>query len=107
MSCDKCDGKGIVREGVATVTCDNCDCPDVDEINPSHYKKGSIETFDYIIDVVRELPGDEAAIVSNIIRYVSRYRQKHDNPRTDIEKARWYLNRLRNLLLAKDAARES
>ena len=107
MSCTKCDDKGIVREGPVTVTCENCDCPDVDEINPAHYQKGSTETFDYIIDVVRELPGDEAAIVSNIIRYVSRYRLKHEDPRTDIEKARWYLNRLRNLLIAKDAARES
>tara|TARA_R100000700_G_scaffold20517_1_gene27263 strand:+ start:5063 stop:5383 length:321 start_codon:yes stop_codon:yes gene_type:complete len=106
MSCEKCDDKGIVREGVATITCENCDCPDVDEINPAHYKKGSVETFDYIIDVVRDLPADEAYMVGNIIKYVSRYREKHPDPRTDIEKARWHLNRLRNLLIAKDAASE-
>jgi len=46
-------------------------------------------------------------MVGNIIKYVSRYRDKHPNPRTDIDKAKWYLNRLRNLLIAKEAERES
>ena len=107
MTCQTCGGNGFTREGVVTITCQECACPDVDEINPAHYKKGSTETFDYIIDVVRELPSDEAYMVGNIIKYVSRYRQKHPDPRTDIEKARWHLNRLRNLLIAKAAAGES
>jgi len=107
MTCSTCGGNGFTRDGNMTFTCRDCVVPDVDQVNPAHYQKGSTETIDYIIDAVRDLPADEAYMVGNIIKYVSRYREKHPDPRTDIEKARWYLNRLRNLLIAKDAARES
>ena len=68
-----------------------------DPINPEHYKfRGGIETIDYIECVCRDIPGDEAVHVANIIKYVSRYRSKRDGlpPSKHIEKCKWYLERL-------------
>jgi hypothetical protein len=65
-------------------------------VNPAHYQKaGGIETIDYIEAVCADLPGDEVPCVSNILKYTSRYRQKHpENPVRDLYKTRWYLDRL-------------
>jgi hypothetical protein len=65
-------------------------------VNPAHYiKSGGIETIDYEEAVCADLPGDEAISVGNILKYVSRYRQKHPgDPSRDLRKARWYLDRL-------------
>lgn len=105
MTCGYCAGLGYTQDGAILTDCEKCQ--PTDPINPPHYRKGGTEVFDYIIDVTRDLPGDEAVMVGNIIKYVSRYRDKHPNPRTDIDKAKWYLNRLRNLLIAKEAQGES
>ena len=73
--------------------------------HPGHYVKGSIEVADYIECVVRDLPGDEAWCISNILKYISRYRDKHpDSPQTDVKKAGWYLNRLTNIIEGKQNA---
>jgi hypothetical protein len=43
-------------------------------------------------------------MVAPVIKYLSRYREKHPAPLTDLRKAKWYLNRLINLMIAKEAA---
>jgi hypothetical protein len=64
-----------------------------DNVNhPLHYTKGSYEVIDVITDVTRDMVGIEAVCVGNIIKYVARY--KHKNGVEDLEKARWYLNKL-------------
>jgi hypothetical protein len=70
--------------------------PGDNPVNPAHYQKaGGIETIDYIEAVCADLPGDEVPCVSNILKYTSRYRQKHpENPVRDLYKTRWYLDRL-------------
>lgn len=75
-----------------------------DTINPSHYKRGAIEVYDFIEQVCADLPGDEAAAVANVIKYVSRYRAKSDGhaPSIHIRKAGWYLNRLLTRIEAKE-----
>lgn len=105
VTCKVCNGNGYTRGNGYTSTC--VACCDPDEINPAHYKKGidgDSEVFDFIVNVCRALPGDEAAIVGPTIKYLSRYRHKHPEPLTDLRKAKWYLNRLINLLIAKEAA---
>lgn len=90
--------------------CDNCknyntyfdcsQCSDFDEweekedmVNhPRHYTQGKYETIDIIEDVVKDLPPFEAVCVGNILRYITRYHCK--NGLTDIEKARWYTDKL-------------
>ena len=61
-----------------------------DNINPTYYRKG-IETTDYIVShSMNYLEG-------NIIKYITRYKDK--GGLEDIEKAEWYLARLKKDLL--------
>ena len=57
-----------------------------DSINPSHYKSGDIEVIDYILDQ------NFNYLEGNVIKYVSRYRNKGGIE--DLRKARWYLEKL-------------
>lgn len=76
-----------------------------DKINPAHYRQGKFETIDIILDVTKNLPGDEGYLVGNIIKYISRYNKK--NGQEDIEKARWYARRLSQLLKEKGSIKDS
>jgi len=68
-----------------------------DAINPSHYKQGNIEVIDFILDQKMSY------LEGNIIKYLSRY--KYKNGIEDLDKAKWYMNRLfgEELLKDKDA----
>ncbi len=55
--------------------------------HPEHYKKGGIETIDFIN--AKDL-GYEAG---NVIKYIVRYRLK-GNPLEDLKKAKWYIEHL-------------
>ena len=57
-----------------------------DNINPIYYRKG-IETTDYIVSHSMNY------VEGNIIKYVTRY--KYKGGLEDIEKAEWYLARLK------------
>ena len=64
-----------------------------DNVNaPAHYLHGRKETIDVITDC---MTNDEfhGYLKGNILKYVSRYKFKGE-PLEDLEKARWYLNRL-------------
>lgn len=68
--------------------------PDLaDEVNkPSHYRNGSIECIDYLKD---NLPPEvfHGYLEGNIKKYLHRWRYKQ-KPVQDLEKAKWYLERL-------------
>lgn len=67
--------------------------PKNDPVNhPDHYTRGGIECIDAIAAAVQDLPGKEAWLVGQIIKYVWRYRWK--NGAEDLKKARFYLDRL-------------
>jgi hypothetical protein len=72
-------------------------------VNPAHYqKRGGFEVIDFIEAICADLPGDEAALVMPIVKYVSRYRQKHpENPVRDLKKGLWFLDRLIKMVEAK------
>ncbi len=63
----------------------------MDKINPDHYLVGGIETIDYI---QAKLTGQQfmGYLVGNVIKYLSRF--EHKAGKEDLQKARWYLNRL-------------
>jgi len=65
--------------------------PTDDKTNPDHYKTGGIETID-IIEAKLTEEGFEGFLSGNIIKYISRYKQK--DHLQDLKKALWYLNRL-------------
>ena len=65
-----------------------------DAINPDHYKQGNIEVIDFITDQ------DFNYLEGNIIEYISRW--KYKNGIEDLDKAKWYMNRLFGEALLKD-----
>ena len=76
-----------------------------DLVSPAHYRHSSVETIDTIMDIVRDLPGDEAVLVGNAIKYLCRYRLKQGvSPIQDAQKAEWYIKKLVALLKTKPSA---
>ena len=56
-----------------------------DKINPSYYRK-KIQVTDFIIEY------EMGFLEGNIVKYISRYKSK--NGIEDLEKAKWYLDKL-------------
>lgn len=67
-----------------------------DNINPEHYKQGGIECIDAIESALVGKTGIEAFCTGNVIKYLWRYEAK--NGKEDVEKAQWYLNKLKEKL---------
>ena len=65
-----------------------------EKINPKHYKKGKVECIDAIESCTKEMQGFDAVCVANIIKYLWRFPFKHNDPKQDLLKAKWYLERL-------------
>lgn len=63
---------------------------DVD--HPPHYTAGTIECIEAIEAATTGLEGLEAVCTANVIKYVWRWKRK--NGLQDLEKAKWYLDRL-------------
>ena len=64
-----------------------------DAVNhPAHYTQGGIECIDAIEAATIDKSGIEAVCVGNVLKYLWRYEAK--GGRQDVEKARWYLQRL-------------
>ena len=59
--------------------------------SPSHYQ-GKVECIDAIEAAIQGLDGMEAMCTGNAIKYLFRWKRK--GGRTDLEKARWYINRI-------------
>lgn len=64
---------------------------DMDKINPEHYKTGGIETIDYI-QAKLTIEQFKGYLVGNVVKYLSRF--EHKGGEEDLQKARWYLNRM-------------
>lgn len=70
--------------------------------HPPHYNTGDIECIDAIRAAVSGLSGFEGFCAGNAIKYIWRY--KHKNGTQDIDKAIWYLERLKNENLCSENA---
>ena len=59
--------------------------------HPDHYTQNDIECIEYI----EQQLGDQfqSYLEGCIIKYIHRYKHK-ENPKKDLQKARWYLNKL-------------
>lgn len=74
------------------MTSDN-NAPMVDMVNhPPHYVKGGMECIDVIEAATQGLTGMEAVCTANIIKYIWRWKNK--NGKVDVEKCRWYCEKL-------------
>lgn len=64
-----------------------------DKVNrPTHYTYGDIEIIDFIEQVTKDYKPELAFAIGNAIKYISRANRK--NGKEDLDKARWYLNRV-------------
>ena len=73
-------------------------CKDKDMVNsPPHYNKNGIECIDAIESATGE--GFEYYLQGNVLKYLWRYRYK--NGVQDLEKAKWYQNKLIEFYLKK------
>ena len=69
-----------------------------DKVNhPKHYNNGSVECIDAMESATIGKKPNEAICVSNVIKYLWRYESK--NGLEDVNKAQWYLDRLKKSLL--------
>jgi len=69
---------------------------ETNQIAPPHYKQGKVECIEAIKSAVVNKTGEEAVLVGNVIKYLWRYESKGGI--TDVEKAIWYINHLKQLL---------
>ena len=73
-----------------------------DNVNhPTHYTAGRVECIDALAAATTGLEGIEAVCTANAIKYLWRWKRK--NGVEDIEKAIWYLERLKKELLDAEA----
>ena len=69
-----------------------------DEINnPPHYNYGNIQTIDYIVDVL-DNGGALDYCQGNVIKYTGTRMFTKGDPKENIKKAIWYLNKMLELL---------
>lgn len=65
----------------------------VDMVNhPSHYTHGGIECIDALEAATINLKGIEAVCTANAIKYLWRWKEKGGIE--DLEKSKWYIDRL-------------
>nr|WMM95532.1 hypothetical protein MEP433_gp20 [Methylophilales phage MEP433]WOZ55701.1 hypothetical protein MEP434_gp19 [Methylophilales phage MEP434] len=67
--------------------------------NPEHYTQGDVECIDAIDSATTGLVGMVAVCVANVIKYVWRFARK--NGLEDLDKADYYLQRVRRIVRAK------
>ena len=64
------------------------------KVDPNYYKDRPIEIIDCIESMIIDKTPNEAFLVGQVVKYVARYNQK--NELEDLNKATWYLDRLKN-----------
>lgn len=60
--------------------------------HPPHYTRGGIECIDALEAATSGLTGIEAVCTANAIKYL--WRWKFKGGKQDLEKARWYIDRM-------------
>ena len=81
----------------------NSEQPRIDDMvnSPEHYTTGKIETWDYIVDVIGEYESISVAH-AQVLKYLGSRLWNKDNPIQDAEKARWYLDKMIELMKKTD-----
>lgn len=78
--------------GESSISIDHAKPHQWDQVSkPSHYNNGGIEAIDYIKQQLGS--GFKGYLEGNVLKYIHRHKYK-GNAKQDLEKARWYLDRL-------------
>ena len=89
---DKNEGKRIME---TTITLTGDTTLDHDQINnPVHYNHSGIECIEAIEAMTENMSGATAPHAANVLKYL--WRHEYKNGLEDIDKAIWYLNRLKD-----------
>lgn len=73
--------------------------------HPNHYNQGGLEVIDIIKAFTADLKGEAAFCAGNAIKYILRFH--HKNGKEDLEKAKWYINRLEEVLYSDECCNSS
>ena len=102
-TCRKAARCDVARDG-GTEKC-TLWAPSKDPVNhPEHYTAGGIECIDALEAATEGLQGIVAVCAANAIKYIWRFSRK--NGAEDIDKAIWYLNRLKKKLVQTENRKE-
>ena len=102
--CEICNGENM--EDTITLTTDTTFHGHYDDVNnPKHYNRGGLECIEAIEAMTEKMSGDIAPHAANVLKYL--WRCEYKNGLEDINKAIWYLNRLRDRWLQRDGIKEN
>ena len=102
--CEICDGENM--KDTITLTTDTTFHGHYDDVNnPKHYNRGGLECIEAIEAMTEKMSGDIAPHASNVLKYL--WRCEYKNGIQDIDKAIWYLNRLKDRWVQRDEVEES
>lgn len=89
-----CEHYDAINRRCTKPNCPCCTYTIKDTVNPAHYKQGTIECYDAIASMLsqEELRG---YLRGNMMKYTWRYR--HKGGVTDLDKADWYFNKLKEM----------
>jgi hypothetical protein len=112
--CEICDGENMKDVDMSLMpsqkTMDKIFDPNFnghyDEVNnPKHYNRGGLECIEAIEAMTEKMSGDIAPHAANVLKYL--WRCEYKNGIQDIDKAIWYLNRLKDRWVQRDEVEES
>ena len=102
--CEICDGENMTD--TITLTTDTTFHGHYDDVNnPKHYNRGRLECIEAIEAMTEKMSGDIAPHAANVLKYL--WRCEYKNGVQDIDKAIWYLNRLRDRWVQRNEVEES
>ena len=102
--CGICDGENMTD--TITLTTDTTFHGHYDDVNnPKHYNRGGLECIEAIEAMTEKMSGDIAPHAANVLKYL--WRCEYKNGLQDIDKAIWYLNRLKDRWVQRNEVEES
>ena len=102
--CEICNGENM--KDTITLTTDTTFHGHYDDVNnPKHYNRGGLECIEAIEAMTEKMSGDIAPHAANVLKYL--WRCEYKNGVQDIDKAIWYLNRLRDRWVQRNEVEES
>ena len=109
--CEDCNMKHSTEDAfdigdTITVTTDTTFDGHYDDVNnPKHYNSSGLECIEAIEAMTEKMSGDIAPHAANVLKYL--WRCEYKNGLQDIDKAIWYLNRLKDRWLQRDDIKEN
>jgi hypothetical protein len=86
-------------EEAGSSCCEGKRLPSEPTFDRDYYRRGGVECIDAIASAIRDRTGEEAFLIAQCIKYLWRVGKKGSDPKEDLGKCGWYLNRLQGLFV--------